>query len=167
MYVWPGVAAIWSALFAGLASAITYLRVDRGRRDLLSLARTLYAAFAVSVVAAAAILMTLLLQHRFDVAYVNSYSALDLPLHFLISTFWAGQEGSFLLWCFWGSLIGLFVWRSAKEQEAPVMIVYLSTFLGLIAILCKQSPFKLLPPPAPVDGVGLNPLLQDLSLIHI
>jgi cytochrome c-type biogenesis protein CcmF len=161
LYVWPGVAAIWSALIAGLASAITYLRVDRGRRDLLPLARTLYTAFTVSVVASAAILMTLLLQHRFDVSYVNSYSALDLPLHFLISTFWAGQEGSFLLWCFWGSLIGLFVWRSAKEQEAPVMVVYLATFLGIIAILCKQSPFKLLPPPAPADGVGLNPLLQD------
>jgi len=161
MYVWPGVAAIWGALFAGLASLITYLRVDRGRKDLLPLARTTYTAFTASVVAAAAILMTLLLQHRFDVAYVNSYSALDLPLHFLISTFWAGQEGSFLLWCFWGSLIGLFVWRSAKEQEAPVMVVYISTFIGIIAILCKQSPFKLLPPPAPVDGVGLNPLLQD------
>jgi cytochrome c-type biogenesis protein CcmF len=161
MYIWPGVAAIWGALFAGLASAGVYFAVDRGRRDLLPLARTTYTAFATCVVVASAILMTLLLQHRFDVAYVNSYSATDLPLHFLISTFWAGQEGSFLLWCFWGSLIGLFVWRSAKEQEAPVMIVYLSTFLGLIAILCKQSPFKLLPPPAPTDGVGLNPLLQD------
>ncbi len=161
MYVWPGVAAIWSALLMGLFSLITYLRVDRGRKDLLSLARTTYTAFAVSVIASAAILMTLLLQHRFDVSYVNSYSALDLPLHFLISTFWAGQEGSFLLWCFWGSIIGFFVWRSAKEQEAPVMVVYLSTFLGIIAILCKQSPFKLLPPPAPADGVGLNPLLQD------
>jgi cytochrome c-type biogenesis protein CcmF len=161
MYFWPGVVALWGALFAGLASAITYLRVDRGRRDLLPLARTTYAAFATAIVAASGILMTLLLQHRFDVSYVNSYSSLDLPLHFLISTFWAGQEGSFLLWCFWGSLIGLFVWRSAKEQEAPVMVVYLATFLGIVAILCKQSPFKILPPPPPADGVGLNPLLQD------
>ncbi len=161
MYVWPGVAAIWSALLAGTAGAVVYLLVDRGKKELLPLARTLYTAFTVSVIAAAAILMTLLLQHRFDVSYVNSYSASDLPFHFLISTFWAGQEGSFLLWCFWGSIIGLFVWRSAKEQEAPVMVVYISTFLGIIAILCKQSPFKLLPPPAPADGVGLNPLLQD------
>jgi cytochrome c-type biogenesis protein CcmF len=161
MYFWPGVAAIWGALLAGLAAVATYWRVDRGRKDLLPLARTLYAAYATCVVAASAMLMTLLLQHRFDVSYVNSYSSTDLPLHFLISTFWAGQEGSFLLWCLWGSLIGLFVWRSAKEQEAPVMVVYLATFLGLIAILCRQSPFKFLPPPAPTDGVGLNPLLQD------
>jgi cytochrome c-type biogenesis protein CcmF len=140
---------------------VTYFRVDRGRHDLLSTARGAYAAFATSVVAASVVLMMLLIQHRFDVAYVNSYSSADLPFHFLISTFWAGQEGSFLLWCLWGSIIGLFVWRSAKEQEAPVMIVYIATFIGIIAILCKQSPFKLLPPPAPTDGVGLNPLLQD------
>ena len=161
MYFWPGVVALWAALLAGLACFVLYIRVDRGRDDLLALARNAYSAFVVSIVAAAAVLMTLILQHRFDVAYVNSYSSRDLPLHFLISTFWAGQEGSFLLWCFWGALIGLFVWRSAKEQEAPVMIVYLATFLGIVAILCKQSPFRLLPPPAPEDGVGLNPLLQD------
>jgi cytochrome c-type biogenesis protein CcmF len=161
MYFWPGVIALWGALLAGLASIYFYFRADRGQAEALSLARTAYAAFATCIVAAAGTLMALLLQHRFDVSYVNSYSSRDLPIYFLISTFWAGQEGSFLLWCFWGAIIGLFVWRSAREQEAPVMIVYLSTFIGIVAILCKQSPFKLLPPPAPADGVGLNPLLQD------
>jgi cytochrome c-type biogenesis protein CcmF len=160
-YFWPGVAALWGALAAGLASLVLYVRVDRGRTDLIPLARSSYNAFATCIVAAAGVLMALLLQHRFDVSYVNAYSSRDLPLHFLISTFWAGQEGSFLLWCFWGGLIGLWVYRSAREQEAPVMIVYLATFLGIVAILCKQSPFKLLPPPVPEDGVGLNPLLQD------
>ena len=161
MYFWPGVAALWGALLAGLASIFFYLRADRGRTEALPLARTAYTAFATCILAAAGVLMTLLLQHRFDVAYVNAYSSRDLPFHFLLSTFWAGQEGSFLLWCFWGAIIGLFVWRSAREQEAPVMVVYISTFIGLVAILCKQSPFKLLPPPVPQDGVGLNPLLQD------
>jgi cytochrome c-type biogenesis protein CcmF len=161
MYFWPGVVALWGGLLAGLASIVLYFRADRGHADALPMARSAYAAFATCIVAAAGTLMALLIQHRFDVAYVNSYSSRDLPLYFLISTFWAGQEGSFLLWCFWGAVIGLFVWRSARELEAPVMIVYLSTFVGLVAIICKQSPFKLLPPPIPQDGVGLNPLLQD------
>ena len=161
MYFWPGVIALWGALLAGLASIYFYFRADRGQAEALSLARSAYMAFATCIVAAAGTLMALLLQHRFDISYVNSYSSRDLPIYFLISTFWAGQEGSFLLWCFWGAIIGLFVWRSAREQEAPVMIVYLSTFIGIVAILCKQSPFKLLPPPTPADGVGLNPLLQD------
>jgi cytochrome c-type biogenesis protein CcmF len=161
MFFWPGVAALWGALFAGLASLVLYLRVDRGRADLLPLARQLYAAYAVGILAASAILMTLLLQHRFDVGYVNAYSSRDLPFHYLFSSFWGGQEGSFLLWLFWGALIGFPLLRSAREQEAPVMIVYLASFLGIVAILCKQSPFKILPPPVPQDGVGLNPLLQD------
>jgi cytochrome c-type biogenesis protein CcmF len=161
VYFWPGVVALWGGLLAGLASIVLYFRADRGHAGALPLARSAYAAFATCIVAAAGTLMALLIQHRFDVAYVNSYSSRDLPLYFLISTFWAGQEGSFLLWCFWGAIIGLFVWRSARELEAPVMIVYLSTFVGLVAIICKQSPFKLLPPPIPQDGVGLNPLLQD------
>ncbi len=160
-YFWPGVAAIWAALGAGLTSVALYLRVDRGRKDLLPAARTAYTVFATCIVAASAVLMTLIIQHRFDVAYVNSYSSRELPLHFLISSFWGGQEGSFLLWIFWGALIGLVVWRSAKELEAPVMVVYLASFLGLVAILCKQSPFRILPGAVPEDGVGLNPLLQD------
>ena len=66
-YFWPGVAAIWGALFSGAASAATYWRADRGRPELLPLARSLYAAYATCIVAASAVLMTLILQHRFDV----------------------------------------------------------------------------------------------------
>ncbi len=161
---WPGVATLWAALFCGLASMYGYFRADRGNADYLPFARRAYAMFVASVVASSALLLMLLLNHRFDVAYVASYSSRDLPFHFLLSTFWAGQEGSYLLWTFWGSLIGLFVWRSAKEQEAPVMMVYTSTFLALVAILCRQSPFKLLAT-TPADGAGLNPLLQDYWMV--
>jgi cytochrome c-type biogenesis protein CcmF len=91
---------------------------------------------------------------------VASYSGRDLPFHYLFSTFWAGQEGSFMLWLFWGALIGLVVVRTAKEMEPQVMIVYLASFLGIVAILMKQSPFRFLAQ-MPPDGQGLNPLLQD------
>jgi hypothetical protein len=46
MYFWPGVVAIWGALIAGLASVYFYFRVERGRSDLLVLARNTYSAFA-------------------------------------------------------------------------------------------------------------------------
>jgi cytochrome c-type biogenesis protein CcmF len=161
---WPGVVTLWAALFAGLASMYGYFRVDRGAVEYLGFARRAYGLFVGAVLATSGILMGLILTHRFDVAYVASYSSRDLPLHFLVSCFWAGQEGSFLLWIFWGALIGLFVWRSAKELEAPVMIVYISTFVALVAILCRQSPFRLLAT-VPPDGSGLNPLLQDYWMV--
>src|SRR5271169_3280340 len=126
----------------------------------LLFARRLYYAYVFSILLASFLLLTRLLSHDFRISYVASYSGRDLPFYYLFSTFWAGQEGSFLLWLFWGALIGLFVLRSAKEQEAPVMVVYLATFLGIVAILVKQSPFRFLAQ-IPPDGQGLNPLLQD------
>ncbi|MGZ6972034.1 MAG: cytochrome c biogenesis protein CcsA, partial [Thermoanaerobaculia bacterium] len=126
----------------------------------LLFARRLYYAYVFSVLLASFLLLTRLLSHDFRISYVASYSGRDLPFYYLFSTFWAGQEGSFMLWLFWGSIIGLFVLRSAKEQEAPVMIVYIASFIGIVAILVKQSPFRFLAQ-IPPDGQGLNPLLQD------
>src|ERR1039457_3199054 len=126
----------------------------------LLFARRLYYAYVFSILLASFLLLTRLISHDFRISYVASYSGRDLPFYYLFSTFWAGQEGSFLLWLFWGALIGLFVLRSAREQEAPVMVVYLATFLGIVAILVKQSPFRFLAQ-IPPDGQCLNPLLQD------
>ena len=126
----------------------------------LLFARRLYYAYVFSILLASFLLLTRLISHDFRLSYVASYSGRDLPFYYLFSTFWAGQEGSFMLWLFWGALIGLFVLRSAKEQEAPVMIVYIASFIGIVAILVKQSPFRFLAQ-IPPDGQGLNPLLQD------
>jgi cytochrome c-type biogenesis protein CcmF len=163
----PGTFAIWAALFFGIGSILAYLNVMRLQRaggedplGALGMARRLYYAYVFAIVLASFLLMRLLLVHDFRVSYVASYSGRDLPFRYLFSTFWAGQEGSFMLWLFFGSLIGLFVMRSAKEQEPPVMIVYLLSFLGIVGILCKQPPFRFLAQ-IPPDGQGLNPLLQD------
>jgi cytochrome c biogenesis factor len=95
---WPGVATLWTALFCGLAAMYGYFRADRGAAEYLGFARRAYAIFVASVVATAAILMTLLLNHRFDVSYVASYSSRD-HYHPLPDLDVLGrQEGSFLLW---------------------------------------------------------------------
>jgi cytochrome c-type biogenesis protein CcmF len=165
----PGTLAIWAAMLFGVTCALAYLRSMRTPALLpfaenlspnLLFARRLYYAYVFSVLLASFLLLTRLISHDFRISYVASYSGRDLPFYYLFSTFWAGQEGSFLLWLFWGALIGLFVLRSAREQEAPVMVVYLATFLGIVAILVKQSPFRFLAQ-IPPDGQGLNPLLQD------
>jgi cytochrome c-type biogenesis protein CcmF len=180
----PGTLAIWMAMLAGLACIAAYLGAMRAQQgtllgmkeggraepstflsnprsvSLLSLPRQLYYLFTFSVVLASVLLMRELLSHDFRLSYVASYSGRDLPLRYLFSTFWAGQEGSFMLWLFWGALIGLVVVRTAKEMEPQVMIVYLASFLGIVAILIKQSPFRFLAQ-MPPDGQGLNPLLQD------
>ena len=43
---------------------------------------------------ASALLMAAILGHDFRFEYIISYSSRDLPLVYLISSFWAGQEGT-------------------------------------------------------------------------
>jgi cytochrome c-type biogenesis protein CcmF len=165
----PGTAAMWAALLFGLGAIGAYLRALKLQTAgapaadyaaATGFARRLYAAYALSIILASALLMRLLLSHDFRLSYVASYSERNLPSYYLFSTFWAGQEGSFMLWIFWGSIIGFFVIRTAREQEPAAMVVYILSFLGIVAILCKQPPFRFLEQ-VPPDGQGLNPLLQD------
>jgi cytochrome c-type biogenesis protein CcmF len=91
---------------------------------------------------------------------VAQYSSRDLPLHYLISSFWAGQEGSFLLWLLFSAWLGIFIMHMADEMESQVMFIYNLNNLFLAILLIKQSPFKMLAS-TPPDGQGLNMLLQD------
>src|SRR4030042_6125093 len=61
-------------------------------------------AFTVSVI----LLFAAFLTDRFDLTYVYNYSSRDLPVFFKIAAFWAGQEGTFLLWSFILFILGCF-----------------------------------------------------------
>jgi len=156
----PGAITIWCALFFALASLWGYSLVLRGDRSALGFARRGYLFFALSVVLCAAVLLVCLARRDFRIEYVYQYSGVDLPFHFQLAAFWAGQKGSFLIWLFWGALLGLPLSRSAGRDEPAVMGVYLLTLFGLLFILVRENPFVMLQE-SPADGTGLNPLLQD------
>ena len=164
MYV-PGTVLMWLAFLLGLGSTIAYLFAVAGRQGARSLARQAYVLMTAAVVLASGLLMYLLVTHDYRLAYVWAYSDNMLPLHYLISTFWGGQEGSFLLWIFWGSLLGLPLIKFARGYESRVMVFYNATVLSLIVLLLKQNPFRfhqgLTAAQIPMDGQGLNPLLQN------
>ncbi len=161
----PGVVALWAAALALLGSTVAYLLAARGREEAQAWARQLFAVAVVAVILASAALLYLILRHDFRYHYVFSYSDRSLPTSYLVSTFWAGQEGSFLLWLLAGMLIGLPLIRAARHYENRVMVLYNLTLLSLAAILLRQSPFRplegLAPGQIPFDGQGLNPLLQN------
>ena len=156
----PGALALWCALAFALSCLWGYSMVLRGDATALPFARRSYVFFASAVGLAALLLILVLSLRDFRIDYVFRYSGLDLPMHYQFAAFWAGQQGSFMIWLLWGSLIGLLVQRSAGKSEPAVMGVYLLTLLGLVFILVRQSPFAMRLD-APLDGQGLNPLLQD------
>jgi len=156
----PGALTLWCALFFALAALWGYVELARGDESARPFARRAYGFFALSILLSAVVLGLLLARRDFRVDYVFQYSGLDLPFHYQLAAFWAGQKGSFLIWLLWGSLLGVPLMLTIRRQEAPVMGLYTLTQLGVLLILVRESPFKMLAQ-TPADGQGLNPLLQD------
>ncbi|MGB2769065.1 MAG: cytochrome c biogenesis protein CcsA, partial [Candidatus Zixiibacteriota bacterium] len=162
------------ALVFALLSAILFLRSARGNERLLNLGRKTYHVFLFFTLVASTYLMYLFLDHRFVVEYVYNYSSSTEPFFYLVSGFWAGQEGSFLLWLFLGSLLGVLLLSGKGKsalysgesgiREGHVMFFYLLVQIFLLVLLLKKSPFALLPE-VPADGKGLNPLLKDFWMV--
>ncbi|TWH48047.1 cytochrome c biogenesis protein CcsA [Sporomusa sp. KB1] len=134
-------------------------------KHLASTARFLYSVSAGLVGVAAGYLLYLILGDRFDYAYVFSYSSRELALGYKVAAFWAGQEGSFMLWLVFHAVFGM-VLLQKPAAPMPVMTVYALIQAVLLGLLLVKSPFMMLAEPR-VDGVGLNPLLQDMWMaIH-
>jgi cytochrome c-type biogenesis protein CcmF len=157
-----GEITIWLGLIAIGISSGCYRVLNSKEDDIWAwnVARYSFTGFVAFVTLASILLMFAILKHEFIYSYVASYSSRDLPLQYLISSFWAGQEGSFLLWVLLGAWLGIFLMHKSGEMEPQVMFIYNLNHLFLTILLIKQSPFKLLDA-VPPDGQGLNMLLQD------
>jgi cytochrome c-type biogenesis protein CcmF len=162
------------ALFATAGSAIFYFRAAT-RKVSPAFPRSLMHVMLFLLTLASALLLTLLLRHDFSNGYVYSYSDRALPIHFLLSSFYAGQEGSFLFWALCGGYIGLVLQRFTKSRgnEAAVMTVFMVVQAFFLLMVAVKSPFQSLHemfPEAPAgfaaaDGRGLNPLLQNFWMV--
>jgi cytochrome c-type biogenesis protein CcmF len=76
-----------------------------------------------SVVGIGVCLFYIIYNHLFEYHYAWEHSSKSLPVYYIISSYWEGQEGSFWLWCFWQAVLGnILIWK-AKSWEKPVMTV--------------------------------------------
>jgi cytochrome c-type biogenesis protein CcmF len=142
-------------------SALLFLLSSNGDKKILSWAKKVYYLTFLFALLATAYLFYLFLTHNFQTSYVYGYSSTDLPFFYLISSFWAGQEGTFLLWLFIGLLLGLFLIRKKDDQlQGHTLFFYLLVQVFLLVLLLKKSPFGL-SADIPPEGKGLNPLLKD------
>ncbi|MBQ7515345.1 MAG: cytochrome c biogenesis protein CcsA [Schwartzia sp.] len=141
-----------------LASLATVLLCGLRKRDAADTRLPRRLAFAATL-GASALLLWLILADRFEFDYVWSYSAKDLPVVYKVAAFWAGQQGSFLLWLLIHNAAGCLPARGEGPGRAAVAVYAMIGVLLAIMTLAR-SPF--LPAEAIyTDGAGLNPLLQD------
>jgi cytochrome c-type biogenesis protein CcmF len=104
----------------------------------------------------------------FSVATVAANSHTDKPMIFKIAGVWGNHEGSMLLWVLILSLFGAAVATFGRNLpdtlKARVLSVQGSISIAfLLFMLLSSNPFTRLFP-APFDGNGLNPILQDPAL---
>jgi len=152
------------AFMAALFSLFLFLMGAKDKGKYQESGRKIYYLFFLFISLSCIDLLYLFLTHHFQTEYVFGYSSSDLPLFYLISSFWAGQEGTFLLWLFFGALMGIFLTKRSGPYRGYVMTFYLLAQIFLLVLLLKRSPFSLLPD-TPSDGKGLNPLLQDFWMV--
>ncbi|MCX6243795.1 MAG: cytochrome c biogenesis protein CcsA [Bacteroidetes bacterium] len=191
-----GKSLIWVSFGAAIIATVLYfINIRRKRHSLkpvTSFARGFFLVHAVSLLSVAFILYYLIFRHYFEYAYVWEYSSVTLPVKYIISCFWAGQEGSFLVWAVFQALLGMVLIFISREWEDHVLSVVslsqvfvTSMMLGvqLFSMRIGGSPFNLLRETYSnvqdsifaqadyvrmiTDGNGLNPLLENIWMtIH-
>jgi cytochrome c-type biogenesis protein CcmF len=161
--------ALVLALTVALVQAVMPLAgAAKGHAPWLALARPAALAQFALVAAAFLCLTWLYVVSDFSVANVaqNSHSA--KPTLYKVAGVWGNHEGSLLLWILiltlFGAAVALFGANLPAALRARVLAVQAMIGVGFLAfILFTSNPFLRLDP-APADGNGLNPLLQDPGL---
>jgi cytochrome c-type biogenesis protein CcmF len=136
----------------------------RGRRRLHDSATNALFASLGAVAVAALVLVAALVRHDFSLVYVADHTSRELPLRYAVSAFWGGQQGSLLLWLLVLTGMGsaaVALNRRLIREILPWTVPILggiATFFAFMLVFVA-SPFATAP--APADGVGLNPSLQN------
>ncbi|HCA79597.1 MAG TPA: hypothetical protein DEP53_07670 [Bacteroidetes bacterium] len=158
------------AFAAALAAVFFYYRSFKGNSDrALFYARNCYHLATLSLITAASVFLYLILTHQFQFTYVWEYSSTDLSLPLLISTFYAGQEGSFTLWALYTSFIGIFLmlYTSRRDYESATMSVYSLILSFLLLMLVVKNPFTLIWDSFPADLVKTGAIPGGLQNVVI
>lgn len=178
------VGALFSC-FSFVRAAQTEAADPYNSKSWLSLGRGAFVIHFISLAGIFFALYWIITHHLFEFNYAYQHSSRDLPMKYLLSSFWEGQEGSFLLWAFWQAVLGLFVIRGRHVLESRTMAVISLVQVALATMLLGfqfgdkfqigTTPFMLLRDKmtdAPIfslpnylqmidDGNGLNVLLQN------
>ncbi len=135
---------------------------------LMAFARSAATGQLLFIAVAFAALTAAFVTSDFSVSLVAQHSHSAKPLMYKIAGVWGNHEGSMLLWvlilAIFGAAVALFGRNLPETLSARVLAVQGMIGVGFLAfILFTSNPFLRLDP-APLNGNGLNPLLQDPGL---
>jgi cytochrome c-type biogenesis protein CcmF len=159
------------SMVSSLFTINRYYKVYKGNHNLIEQARIGYHAMTAMVIFASGFLLYIIVTHQYQYNYVFNYSNSELSTGLLISTFFAGQEGSFLLWLLFAVLIGVFLQSYTSKRgdlESRVMMIYTFATFFLILMIMPQlkSPFSYLwSSPNYLDAKYFNQSMLNMSFL--
>ena len=128
--------AFASALVSVLAYFFSEKNKAEGRPSSWGkLGTTAFGVHIISVLGIIGTLFGMIYTHQYQYHYVWSHSSNELPVYYMISCFWEGQEGSFLLWMFWNSILGGILLRTAGSWRDSVVGVIASIELIITSMI--------------------------------
>lgn len=161
-----------AALVFSVIAMVMYFLSFRGYKNTLNFARYSYHGMAIFVMAASAFLWYAILTHQYQYKYIFSYSNNSLTTGLLFSSFWGGQEGSFMLWLLLTSIIGIILQSYSSKRgdlEPRVMAVFTlaTSFLLVMVSPWFKNPFEYIwMTPIFIDAKSINPQYFNLSFLQ-
>src|SRR5947209_6932157 len=155
-------AAIATSVWGAAASLLGKHRADA--RLAVSGRRGLYATSGL-LVAATLWLVAALLRHDFSILYVAQVTSRSTPFPYPLTALWAGMAGSLLFWTLLTSLYAssaIAVQAPRRPELVAVATAVASAILAFFAVILAFGANAFVSSsPIPLDGQGLNPLLQS------
>ncbi|HWI26059.1 MAG TPA: heme lyase CcmF/NrfE family subunit [Stellaceae bacterium] len=161
-------ALILALCLAVLQSTVPLFGAARRNMAWMTLAQSTAVTQFVLIAVAFGALINAYVTSDFSVANVYENSSTLKPLLYKVTGVWGNHEGSMILWVFilslFGAAVALFGVNLPPALRARVLAVQGMIGTGfLLFILLTSDPFRRLVP-APLQGEGLNPVLQDPGL---
>ena len=163
-----GLAALWlAAALAALQLGLSFGLGGRQGRAIRTV-RTIAVSQGLLTLLSFGALIAVFLNSDMSVLLVAENSHSEKPWIYKFAGAWGNHEGSMLLWvmvlAFAGGVVALFERRLDERTLGATLGAQAALALGFFAfLLFASNPFERLDP-APIDGRGLNPLLQDPGL---
>ncbi len=160
------------ALVLSSIAMVMYYLSFKGYKNTISIARYSYHGMAIFVIAASTFLWYAILTHQYQYHYIFSYSNNSLSTGLLLSSFWGGQEGSFMLWLLLTSIIGIILQSYSSRRgdlESRVMAVFTlaTSFLLVMVSPWFKNPFEFIwVTPIFVDVKNIAPQYLSLAFIQ-
>ena len=138
-------AAYLGRFLVAVAFASALLATVAFTRGNLRLGRRAFVTHAACTLGVIALIFVLFFGHRYEFQYIWKHLNNEMPMRFVLSAFWGGQEGGFLLWMFWHNVLALFILRRADAWQREVMAVLsaIEAFLGVMLLGIYFGDFQL------------------------